>query len=60
LDQGRQQDVVRDRFTRTAEVFGDAVIQTRAVESEILAEMVATKKRDWVVDLASGAGEKIG
>jgi ubiquinone/menaquinone biosynthesis C-methylase UbiE len=56
LDQDQQQAIVRDRFTRTAEVFGNAVMQTRAIEAEILAEMVAAKKSDWAVDLASGTG----
>ena len=56
LDQHQQQAIIRDRFTRTAEVFGNAVMQTRAVEAEILAEMVAAKKTDWAVDLACGTG----
>jgi len=56
LDQDQQQALVRDRFTRTAEVFGNAVMQTRAVEAELLAEMVAAKKSDWAVDLACGTG----
>jgi len=56
LDQHQQHAIVRDRFTRTAEVFGNAVMQTRAIEAEILAEMVAAKKSDWAVDLASGTG----
>jgi ubiquinone/menaquinone biosynthesis C-methylase UbiE len=56
LNQNRQEDVVRERFTRTAEIFGNAVMQTRAVEAEILAEMVVAKKSDWAVDLACGTG----
>jgi ubiquinone/menaquinone biosynthesis C-methylase UbiE len=56
LDQNRQRAIVRDRFTRTAEVFGNAVMQTRAVEAEILAEMVTARKNDWAVDLACGTG----
>jgi ubiquinone/menaquinone biosynthesis C-methylase UbiE len=56
LDQNQQQDLVRDQFTRTAEVFGNAVMQTRAAEAEILAQMVAAKKSDWAVDLACGTG----
>src|ERR1700756_557634 len=55
LNQHQQQELVRDRFTRTAEVFGNAVMQTRAIEAEILAEMVAAKKTDCAVDLACGA-----
>ncbi|MFY9731850.1 MAG: methyltransferase domain-containing protein [Candidatus Acidiferrales bacterium] len=56
LNQQQQRELVRDRFTRTAEVFGNAVMQTRTVEAEILAEMVAAKKSDCAVDLASGTG----
>src|ERR1700747_3281439 len=56
LNQHQQQAIVRDRFTRTAEVFGNAVMQTRAAEAEILAEMVAAKKSDCAVDLACGTG----
>jgi ubiquinone/menaquinone biosynthesis C-methylase UbiE len=56
VNQNRQKEIVRDRFTRTAEVFGAAVMQTRAVEAEILAEMVAAKKSDWAVDVACGTG----
>jgi len=52
----RQQDVVRDRFTRTAEVFGSSILETRAAEAEILAHMVSAKATDQAVDLASGTG----
>ncbi len=45
LNQEQQRELVRDRFTRTAEVFGSAVMQTRAVEAEILAEMVACEEK---------------
>jgi ubiquinone/menaquinone biosynthesis C-methylase UbiE len=51
-----QHDLVRDRFTRTAEVFGGSILATRSAEAKILAEMVAAKKSDWAVDLASGTG----
>jgi ubiquinone/menaquinone biosynthesis C-methylase UbiE len=56
LNQDQQRELVRDRFTRTAEIFGNAVLQTRAAEAEILAEMVAAKKSDCAVDLACGTG----
>ena len=56
FDQNQQQALIRDRFTRTAEVFGNAVMQTRTAEAEILAEMVAAKKSDCAVDLACGTG----
>jgi ubiquinone/menaquinone biosynthesis C-methylase UbiE len=56
LNQNQQQELVRDRFTRTAEVFADAVMQTRAAQAEILAHMVSAKKSDCAVDLACGTG----
>jgi len=56
LNQDRQREIVRERFTATAEVFGESVMQTRAAEAEILAEMVAAKKSDCAVDLACGTG----
>ena len=56
LSPNQQQDLVRDRFTRTAEVFGDSILKTRAAEAEILAEMVAAKPTDVAVDLACGTG----
>src|SRR4029077_18115382 len=55
-NQNRQRELVRDRFTRTAQVFGDAVMQTRAAQAESLAHMVAAKKSDCAVDLACGSG----
>ena len=55
-NQNRQQELVRGRFTRTAQVFGDAVMQTRAAQAESLAHMVAAKKSDCAVDLACGTG----
>lgn len=56
LSPDQQQDLVRDRFTRTAEVFGDSILKTRAAEAEILARMVAAKATDTAVDLACGTG----
>jgi len=55
-NQERQHDLVRDRFTRTAEVFGGSVVKTRAAEAETLARMVAARRSDHVVDLACGTG----
>ncbi|MGH9745788.1 MAG: class I SAM-dependent methyltransferase [Candidatus Acidiferrales bacterium] len=52
----QQHDLVRDRFTRTAEIFGDSILKTRAAEAEILAHMVAARKSDRAVDLACGTG----
>ena len=55
-EHNRQHDRVRDRFTRTAEVFGSSILKTRAAEAEILAGMVAATTTDRAVDLASGTG----
>jgi ubiquinone/menaquinone biosynthesis C-methylase UbiE len=55
-NQNQQQEIVRDRFTRTAEVFADAMMQTRAAEAESLAYMVSAKKSDCAADLACGPG----
>jgi ubiquinone/menaquinone biosynthesis C-methylase UbiE len=55
-DQNQQHDLVRDRFTRTAEIFADSVLKTRAAEAEILAHMVSAKAGDRAVDLACGTG----
>jgi len=51
-----QQALVRDRFTRTAEIFGGSIQKTRAAEAEILASMVSAKKTDRAIDLACGTG----
>jgi ubiquinone/menaquinone biosynthesis C-methylase UbiE len=56
LNSKHQQELVRDRFTQTAEVFGNAVMQTRAAEAEILAGMVAAKRSDCAIDIACGTG----
>ncbi len=56
LDERRQRDLVRDRFTRTAEVFGDFVVKERAREAELLARLVEAGPNDRAVDLACGPG----
>jgi ubiquinone/menaquinone biosynthesis C-methylase UbiE len=56
VNQIRQHELVRDRFTRTAEVFGDSVLKMRAAQAEILAHMVSAKTGDRAVDLACGTG----
>lgn len=53
---GEQQDLVRDRFTRTAEIFASSVLKTRAAEAETLAGMVSARGTDRAVDLACGTG----
>jgi ubiquinone/menaquinone biosynthesis C-methylase UbiE len=56
LDDQQQREMVRDRFTRTAEAFGNFAVQDRAREAERLAGMVAAGPNDRAVDLACGPG----
>ena len=49
-------DLVRNQFTKTAEVFGDFAVATRGREAGKLAEMVHAGKKDRVVDVACGPG----
>ena len=56
MKQSEQHDLVRDRFTRTAEIFGSSVLKTRAAEAEILARMARVKSSDRAVDFACGTG----
>ncbi len=48
--------LVRERFTKTAEVFGDYAVAERVAEAELLARLVAAGSEDMAVDLASGPG----
>jgi len=56
VEHNRQQDAVRDQFTRTAEIFGNSILETRAAEAESLARMVSARATDRAVDVASGTG----
>jgi len=57
IDSGQQQkDLIRDRFTRTAEVFGDYAVASRVDDAERLAHLVAATGSDCAVDLACGPG----
>jgi SAM-dependent methyltransferase len=47
---------VKDRFTKTAEVFGDYAVSHRVTEAESLAHMVSAGAEDRAVDLACGPG----
>ena len=47
---------MRDRFTRTAEIFGSAVVKTRAAQAEILARMVSPSADDGVIGRANSRG----
>jgi ubiquinone/menaquinone biosynthesis C-methylase UbiE len=55
-DDQRQKELVRDRFTRTAEVFGDFAVKERIREAEHLADLVAARANDRALDLACGPG----
>jgi ubiquinone/menaquinone biosynthesis C-methylase UbiE len=48
--------LVRERFTKTAEVFGDYAVAERVADAELLARMVAAGPADVAVDLACGPG----
>jgi ubiquinone/menaquinone biosynthesis C-methylase UbiE len=48
--------LVREQFTKTAEVFGDYAVAERVAEAELLARLVAAGPDDVAVDLASGPG----
>src|SRR5580700_2605581 len=48
--------LVRERFTRTAEVFGDYAVAHRVTEAERLSRMVLAGPNDRAVDLACGPG----
>ncbi|HUO34217.1 MAG TPA: methyltransferase domain-containing protein [Candidatus Acidoferrum sp.] len=52
----QQKNLIRDRFTKTAEVFSSFAVPDRVNSAESLAEMVAASKTDRAVDLACGPG----
>jgi ubiquinone/menaquinone biosynthesis C-methylase UbiE len=52
----RQKDLIRDRFTRTAEVFGDFAVKERVREAETLVRLVGANANDRAMDLACGPG----
>ncbi|HXX46505.1 MAG TPA: class I SAM-dependent methyltransferase [Candidatus Acidoferrales bacterium] len=52
----QQKELVREHFTRTAQIFGDYAIATRVAEAERLARMVRATSADRGVDLAAGPG----
>jgi ubiquinone/menaquinone biosynthesis C-methylase UbiE len=51
-----QKELVRDRFTRTAEVFGEFAVKERVREAEYLAQLVRVGTNDRAIDLACGPG----
>lgn len=52
----KQKELIRDRFTRTAEVFGDFAVKERVREAETMARLVGANANDRAADLASGPG----
>lgn len=52
----QQKDLIRNRFTLTAEVFGDYAVAERAREAELLAKFLALRGDEHAVDLACGPG----
>jgi len=52
----KQKDLIRDRFTRTAEVFGDYAVTYRVKFAESLMRQVGARATDRVADLACGPG----
>jgi ubiquinone/menaquinone biosynthesis C-methylase UbiE len=51
-----QKDLIRDRFTRTAEAFGDFSVSYRAQFADRLSEMMGARANERAVDLACGPG----
>jgi ubiquinone/menaquinone biosynthesis C-methylase UbiE len=52
----QQKNLIRDRFTRTAGVFGDYAVAHRVREAELLAGLVHAGPADRAIDLACGPG----
>lgn len=52
----QQKELIRDRFTRTAAVFGDYAVKERVLEAETLVRLVGANSNDRAADLASGPG----
>ena len=55
-DDRQQKELVRERFTKTAEVFGRYSVAQRGPDVEALARALKTTSSDRAVDLACGAG----
>jgi len=54
--QSDNKDLVREQFTKTAEVFGKFAVATRGVEAGKLLEMVRAGRDDRAIDVACGPG----
>lgn len=55
-EENRQRDRVRERFTRTAEVFSSFVLTARAGEAQRLVKMAAPLASEAALDVACGPG----
>jgi len=55
-DSATQHDLVRDRFTRTAEQFSRFALTTRSKEADHLAALVSPRGTELALDLACGPG----
>jgi len=51
-----QMDLVRDRFTRTAEAFADFVLKERNFEAEHLLKLIVPRGSERAIDVACGPG----
>lgn len=56
IEQQKQMDLVRDRFTRTAAVFADYAYGQRAAEAERLLRLIAPSGNECALDVACGPG----
>jgi ubiquinone/menaquinone biosynthesis C-methylase UbiE len=52
----QQKDLIRDRFTLTAEVFGNYAVAERAREAELLASFLGLRGDERAIDVACGPG----
>ncbi|MHB8754155.1 MAG: class I SAM-dependent methyltransferase [Candidatus Acidiferrales bacterium] len=56
IEQQKQMNLVRDRFTRTAAVFADYALGQRAAEAEHLLRLIAPSGNERALDVACGPG----
>jgi ubiquinone/menaquinone biosynthesis C-methylase UbiE len=56
MDKARQADLIRDRFTRTAQVFGEYAVSYRVQFADTLMRLISAGPNDRVTDLACGPG----
>jgi len=55
-DEQRQKDLIRDRFTRTANAFADFAVSYRAQFADSLARLLSAQPGERAVDLCCGPG----